>query len=329
MAVGLRFMTWNIDYGQRDDHLERVAALIRGTGVDIAILQEIAVSGSLAGGVNQVTQLSADTGLFNRVFAKDGGYGGGDVGIAVLSRFPLGQEQAITYGPRRGTSDNWGEATLLRVPATIHRLTHHIFSAHPRADDYISACASLVHNLVQGLPAGDAVLFGADMNMGRGDQAINDLTAVLKDSFGRCPDTSPQFCTLRAGGDVDYAMYRGPYGLQFTECRCPGDSDDPAQTQFPSDHAWVLASVKDTRSESAQCEQIRVGILDRRDQIQQLEVERQGLDPRTPADRSEITQINNQINQLRSQITSLQQQSDQLACLSNDWFSDAPLCAGA
>jgi|SRR6266700_107537 len=98
MAVGLRFMTWNIDYGQRDDHLERVAALIRGTGVDIAILQEIAVSGSLAGGVNQVTQLSADTGLFNRVFAKDGGYGGGDVGIAVLSRFPLGQVQAITYG---------------------------------------------------------------------------------------------------------------------------------------------------------------------------------------------------------------------------------------
>ena len=327
MPAGLRFMTWNIAYGSHDGHLETVAALIRGTGVNVAILQEIAVSGSLARGVNQVDQLAADTGLGNRVFVKDGVYGGGDVGNAVLSHFPLGPVQTIPYGPTRTFGGLTGMATLLKVTASIHRLTHHIFSAHPRHDDDIRACARLVRDLVQGLPGGDAVLFGADMNWGRGaDSPISDLTAVLQDSFGRCPDTSPSFCTLRAGGDVDYAMYRGPYQLQSTESRCPGDSLDPAQTAFPSDHAWVLASVKDLRPENAQCEQFRVGIRDRRARIRELEQEKQGLDPRNPADRREIIRINNEITRLRSEASGLRQQADQLACLSSDWFPDAPPC---
>ena len=327
MPVGLRFMTWNIAYGSHDGHLETVAALIRSTGVDVAILQEIAISGSLAGGVNQVNQLAADTGLFNKVFVKDGVYGGGDVGNAVLSRFPLGPVQTIAYGPTRTFGGLTGVPTLLKVTANIHRLTHHIFSAHPRHDDDIRACAGLVRNLVQGLPAGDAVLFGADMNWGRGaDSPINDLTAVLQDSFGRCPDTSPNYCAQRSGGDVDYAMYRGPYQLQSTESRCPGDSLDSAQTAFPSDHAWVRATIKDLRTENTQCEQLRIGIRDRQLGIQQLQQEKEGLDPRNPADRREITRINNEITRLRSEISSLQQQADQLACLSSEWFPDAPPC---
>ena len=329
MPVGLRFMTWNISYGTLDGHLETVAALIRASRVDVAILQEIAISGSLAGGVNQVNQLAADTGLFNKAFVKDGVYGGGDVGNAVLSRFPLGPVQATVYGQTRPCGQMTLTATLLKVTASIHRLTHHIFSAHPRSDsdDEIRACARVVRNLVQGLPADDAVLFGADMNWGRGaDSPINDLTAVLQDSFGKCPDTSPNFCSQRGGGDVDYAMYRGPYQLQSTESRCPGDSLDPARTAFPSDHAWVLATIKDLRPENTQCEQLRLGIRDCQTQIQELQQQKEGLDPRNPVDRREITQINNEITRLRSEISSLQQQADQLSCLSSDWFPDAPPC---
>jgi len=327
MPVGLRFMTWNISYGKFDGHLRTVATLIRGTGVDAAILQEIAISGPLAGGVNQVDQLAADTGLGNRVFVKDGVYGGGDVGNAVLSRFPLGPVQTITYGPTRIIGGMTGAPTLLRVTASIHRLTHHIFSAHPRHDDDIRACARLVRDQVQGLPGGDAVLFGADMNWGRGTGSpISDLTAVLQDSFGRCPDTSPSFCAQREGGDVDYAMYRGPYQLQSTESRCPGDSLDATQTAFPSDHAWVLATVKDLRPEDAQCEQLRVGSRDRLLRAIEMQQEKEGLDPRNPADRREITRINNEITRLRSEASGLRQQADQLACLSSDWFPDAPPC---
>ena len=44
---------------------------------------------------------------------------------------------------------------------------------------------------------------------------------------------------------------------------------------------------------------------------------------------SDRNQFSEKIESADIQITSLQQQSDQLACLSSDWFSDAPLCAGA
>lgn len=87
----LRVLVYNIHAGKDAagvENLQRVAALIRDTGADLVLLQEVDRGTRRSGGVDQVAELERRTG-FHGAFGRTLDYQGGEYGIAVLSRWTI------------------------------------------------------------------------------------------------------------------------------------------------------------------------------------------------------------------------------------------------
>ena len=96
-ARQIRVMVYNIHAG-RDaagaDNLGRVAELIRQSGADVVLLQEVDRGTTRSGIVDQPQLLSRRTG-FRMAFGRSLVYQGGDYGIAVLSRWPITSQRTV------------------------------------------------------------------------------------------------------------------------------------------------------------------------------------------------------------------------------------------
>lgn len=93
----LRMLVYNIHAGRDDDgadNLARVADLVRETGADVALLQEVDVRTARSGGVDQAAELARRTG-FHVAFGSSLDYQGGEYGIAVLSRWPMRSHEVV------------------------------------------------------------------------------------------------------------------------------------------------------------------------------------------------------------------------------------------
>jgi endonuclease/exonuclease/phosphatase family metal-dependent hydrolase len=94
VARELRVLVYNIHAGKDGggvDNLTRVANLVRETGADLVLLQEVDRRTRRSGGVDQPAALAASTG-FSAAFGKTLDYDGGEYGIAILSRWPIGTQ---------------------------------------------------------------------------------------------------------------------------------------------------------------------------------------------------------------------------------------------
>jgi endonuclease/exonuclease/phosphatase family metal-dependent hydrolase len=93
----LRVLVYNIHAGKdaRDSvNLPRVAAVVRSTGADVALFQEVDRNTTRSGRVDQIAELARLTG-FHGALGKSLSYQGGDYGIAVFSRWPLRSDSTI------------------------------------------------------------------------------------------------------------------------------------------------------------------------------------------------------------------------------------------
>ncbi|BCX50266.1 endonuclease/exonuclease/phosphatase family protein [Haloferula helveola] len=91
LAEPLRVMCWNIHHGQgmdRKTDLERIAQRITEEKADLVALQEVDKLCGRSGKVDQAVELGRLTGL-TPVFGKAMDFGGGEYGLAVLSRLPV------------------------------------------------------------------------------------------------------------------------------------------------------------------------------------------------------------------------------------------------
>jgi endonuclease/exonuclease/phosphatase family metal-dependent hydrolase len=96
-AATVRILVYNIHAGKDaggTDNLERVAQLLRHSGADIALLQEVDKGTRRSGGVDQPAVLARLTG-FHVAFGKTLDYQGGEYGIAIVSRWPIRAETLI------------------------------------------------------------------------------------------------------------------------------------------------------------------------------------------------------------------------------------------
>src|SRR5438067_1970465 len=82
------------DHGAGGDNLPRVAELVRSTGADIVLLQEVDRGTNRSGHVDQPAVLARLTG-FTASFGKSLDYDGGLYGIAVLSRWPVARDTVV------------------------------------------------------------------------------------------------------------------------------------------------------------------------------------------------------------------------------------------
>ena len=172
--MSLRVMTWNIQYCQSGSRIDDIAAFIRQNTPDIVLLQEIAISGALAGGLDQPAELAARTGLPFSTFARDGSFGGGEVGNAVLSRFPLDGTELILL-------PNNSDSSILKTQAVINSVVHHIYTTHPRGVIAPGNTKKNTDLAVDVLVAGvlnlnpdHAVIVGGDLNEAPVDRLADD-----------------------------------------------------------------------------------------------------------------------------------------------------------
>ena len=89
-----RILAYNIKHGRGNDNqvdLKRTAEVIRRLHPDFVALQEVDQQVQRSGGIDQARELASLTGLQYHAFGSFFDYQGGQYGMAVLSRNPLGE----------------------------------------------------------------------------------------------------------------------------------------------------------------------------------------------------------------------------------------------
>jgi endonuclease/exonuclease/phosphatase family metal-dependent hydrolase len=114
-------LVYNIHAGMdtaRQDNLARVAELVRSTGADLVLLQEVDRNTQRSGPADQPAVLARLTG-YSVAFGRTIGFQGGDYGIALLSRWPIRRDTLIhltvTAPPGRTTEGREQRGVLLAV----------------------------------------------------------------------------------------------------------------------------------------------------------------------------------------------------------------------
>lgn len=194
--VAPRVLVYNIHAG-RDaaavDNLSRVAALIRDTGADLVLLQEVDRGTERSGRVDQVAVLADRTGL-HFAFGGTLRYQGGDYGIALLSRWPIRADTLLRLPvdpaqQRAGGSYEPRGALHARIetPAgVLHVLNTHLDpSAHDRyRRQEVAALLAAADRL---RAAGEPVLIGGDFNATPESAVVEAVrTAGWTDAWARC-----------------------------------------------------------------------------------------------------------------------------------------------
>ena len=191
----IRVLVYNIHAGKDAagaDNLERVAALVRDTRADIALLQEVDVRTRRSGDVDQPAQLRELTGL-HVAFGKSLDFQGGQYGIAILSRWPIDSSRVtplpidppqlrsgVSYEPRAALR------AFIRSPAgPVIVVNTHLDAS--RDDHYRRQEARTVIAIADTLRAHGLLLVGGDFNSEPGSAVQQTLTASrLHDAWPLC-----------------------------------------------------------------------------------------------------------------------------------------------
>jgi beta-N-acetylhexosaminidase len=217
-APGLiRVLVYNIHAGQDTlgrSNLARVAEVVRTSGADVALLQEVDVGTQRSGGVDQVAELARLTGL-EGAFGSTLDYQGGRYGIAVLSRWPIRSDTLVRLAVdppqlRAGGSPEPRGALRVTVDAPGGPLlvvnTHLDPSRDPR---YRLQEAAGVARAVAGPGVAEGrVIVGGDLNAEPGAAPVRHLEgAGWRDAWRACGSgpglTFPAHAPVKR---IDYAL---------------------------------------------------------------------------------------------------------------------------
>jgi endonuclease/exonuclease/phosphatase family metal-dependent hydrolase len=218
-AESFRVMVYNIHAGKDAagvDNLERVADVIRHASADIVLLQEVDRGTQRSAGVDQPAVLSQRTGL-HVAFGKSLAYQGGDYGIAILSRWPIGAQRTLplvldppqvraggSYEPRVALG-----ATLSTPMGELRILNTHLDAS--REDQWRRQEVARILAIADSLPG--LVLIGGDFNStpeSDVQQAVR--SRGLRDAWTTCGRAGDEGLTYPADSSVkriDYLFFRG------------------------------------------------------------------------------------------------------------------------
>jgi endonuclease/exonuclease/phosphatase family metal-dependent hydrolase len=172
------------------NNLARVADIVRETGADVALLQEVDRGTRRSGQVDQPDVLARRTG-FAVAFGKTLDYDGGEYGIAVLSRWPIGQQTLMRLRvepPQRRSGGSYeprgAQRVIVRAPGgDLVVINTHLDAS--REDHYRRQEIRPVLALAR--DAGSLVLVGGDFNSTPESEVQGDVrNGGLRDAWLAC-----------------------------------------------------------------------------------------------------------------------------------------------
>lgn len=193
----IRVLVYNIHAGKDAkgvDNLARVAELVRSTGADIALLQEVDRGTTRSGKADQPSILSARTG-FHAAFGKTLDYQGGDYGIAVLSRWPITADSLISLPvlpPQERSGGSQEPRGALRAVIQVPGVPLEVLNTHidaSREDFYRKQeMATLLQLAARSIgELRRSMLVGGDLNAEPGSAVIEMVRAgPLRDAWAEC-----------------------------------------------------------------------------------------------------------------------------------------------
>lgn len=217
-ATGVNVLTYNIHAGKdaaQTPNIARVAAFIDSVKADVVMLQEVDRKTTRANGEDHLAQLEQLTGL-HAAFAKSLDYQGGEYGIALLSRWPIDSAVVVPLvveppQERAGGSREPRVAlhAVVRSPfGPLHVINTHIDPAREgtfRKQEIVGLLARVHRNV----PAGDALIFGGDLNARPTTDEISAVSSALTDSWTACGGGGGE--TFPSSGPdrrIDYVFFR-------------------------------------------------------------------------------------------------------------------------
>ena len=244
--TAIRVLVFNIHAGKDArgvDNLERVAALVRETGADIALLQEVDVRTERSGGVDQPAVLDSLTGL-SAAFGRTLDYQGGLYGIAVLSRWPIVRDTMLQLpvSPPQGRAGGSYEprgaliATIEAPGGPITVINTHL-DASGEEHYRLQELATLIAEAGRRGGAPGPLLIGGDFNARPESEVIRRARDTgWTDAWAACGSEGPGF-TFPADSAVrriDYLFLAD--AASCTEARVVGKG--------ASDHLGLLVTVR-------------------------------------------------------------------------------------
>ncbi|HEX8432554.1 MAG TPA: endonuclease/exonuclease/phosphatase family protein [Longimicrobium sp.] len=227
-------LVYNIHAGKdtaRRDNLPRVAELVRSTGADLVLLQEVDRNTQRSGPTDQPATLARLTG-YEVAFGRTIGFQGGDYGVAVLSRWPIVRDTLIpltvTAPPGRVVGER-EQRGVLRVEVAAPGGPLLVLNTHLDAtgDDAwrMQEIATVLRVAAEG--RGRVVLIGGDLNA-RPESAIHGelASAGFRDAWSGCGEgTGMTFPVATPDRRIDYLYLTGTARCQSARV-LPNDASD-------------------------------------------------------------------------------------------------------
>ncbi|HEY0037100.1 MAG TPA: endonuclease/exonuclease/phosphatase family protein [Longimicrobium sp.] len=189
-------MVYNIRAGKDlagSENLPRIAELVRSTGADLVLLQEVDRNTQRSGPADQPAVLARLTG-YSVAFGRTIGFQGGDFGVALLSRWPIRRDTLIpllvTTPPGRTTGNREQRGVLVAVVdapgGPIAVLNTHL--DHTGDDVWrMQEIATVLQVSRTAVEPGMPVLIGGDLNA-RPENAVHEQLrrAGFRDAWEGC-----------------------------------------------------------------------------------------------------------------------------------------------
>lgn len=205
----LRVMAYNIHHaqpmGEEYINLDGIARVIELSGADLIALQEVDVDTERSGKGNQAEMLAQKLGL-NYFFAKSIDYGGGDYGVAILSRFPILEQQVIPLpGVNQGAEQRVLGMVRVKLPTgkeVAFASTHLDHKGDP--SDRLSQLKEVIRVTKE---IDGPVILAGDFN------ALPDSATMemVYDNFSpTCEDCGHTYPANNPNKTIDYIVYKDP-----------------------------------------------------------------------------------------------------------------------
>jgi endonuclease/exonuclease/phosphatase family metal-dependent hydrolase len=195
-----RFHQITGEYESFPENLRALARVMRESGADIILMQEVDAGAERSGGTDQARFLGEELG-FHHSFAAAIEFQGGHYGVALLSRWPIREQQVIPlFQPDYpATHPEWGQtspglreqrvAQVARVDVGGRAIslinTHLGLSPHQRSVQLAQIAAVITEHLQ--LP-GRTVIFGGDLNCEPDARELEPVRRLLRDVYHQIPD---------------------------------------------------------------------------------------------------------------------------------------------